>query len=234
MRSVASPAASAGERSHPQSRGRARGPAPAPPEEGRGRGRDLSHRLEIQELVGRLSRSGGEIVLVGNPGHPEVLGLVGYGRGRVVIVEDEAGARALPWRRARAVSPNPPRTKACSGASWRPWSKGPGAPRPQHHLPFRPDPPAGDSGLAARVDVMFVVGGKAGSNTAKLAGIARRIRPRTYCVEDASGVRPAMLRGAGTIGVSGGASTPPEVLREVVERIKTRIEDKNPREKRVQ
>jgi len=66
------------------------------------------------------------------------------------------------------------------------------------------------------------------------AVIARRIRPRTYCVEDASGIRPAMLRGAGTIGVSGGASTPPEVLREVVERIKTRIEHKNPREKRVQ
>jgi 4-hydroxy-3-methylbut-2-en-1-yl diphosphate reductase len=88
--------------------------------------------------------------------------------------------------------------------------------------------------LAARVDVMFVVGGRASSNTAKLAGIARRILPRTYFVEDAAGIRPAMLRGAKTAGISGGASTPPEVLREVVERIKTRFAHKIPREKRVQ
>jgi len=88
--------------------------------------------------------------------------------------------------------------------------------------------------LAARVDVMLVVGGKTSSNTAKLAEIARRIRPRTYLVEDAAGIRPAMLRGAKTIGISGGASTPPAVLKEVVERIKTRSEHKIPREKRVQ
>ncbi len=99
----------------------------------------------IQELVAGLARSGGEIVLVGNPGHPEVLGLLGYGRGRVVIVEDEAGARALPWRRARAVHrPIHPGRRPVRARRGGPGRKDRGAPRPQHHLPFRPDAPAGD------------------------------------------------------------------------------------------
>ncbi len=189
----------------------------------------------IQELVAGLTRSGGEVVLVGNPGHPEVLGLLGYGRGRVVVVEDEAGARALPWRRTRAVIAQSTQDEALFGRVAAALVERTGEIR-VHNTICRSarTRQRATAELAARVDVMLVVGGKKSSNTAKLAGIARRIRPRTYCVEDASGIRPAMLRGAGTIGVSGGASTPPEVLREVVERIKTRIEHKNPREKRVQ
>lgn len=189
----------------------------------------------IQELVAGLTRPGGEVVLVGNPGHPEVLGLLGYGRGRVVVVEDEAGARALPWRRTRAVLAQSTQDEALFGRVAAALVERTGELRVHNTICRSARTRQRETEeLAARVDVMFVVGGKKSSNTAKLAGIARRIRPRTYLIEDASGVRASMLRGAGTIGVSGGASTPPEVLREVVERIKTRIEHKNSREKLVQ
>ncbi len=189
----------------------------------------------IQELVGRLSRPGREVVLVGNPGHPEVLGLLGYGRGRVVLVEDEAGARALPWRRERAVLAQSTQDEGLFGRVVAALVARTGELRVHNTIcrSVRTRQQA-TARLAARVDVMFVVGGKASSNTAKLAGIARRIQPRTYLVEDGAGIRPAMLRGAETIGVSGGASTPPEALREVVERIRTHTEHKIPREKRVQ
>ncbi len=189
----------------------------------------------IQGLVDRLSRQGTEIVLVGNPGHPEVLGLLGYGRGRVVLVEDEAGARDLPWRKARAVLAQSTQDEGLFGRVVAALVARTGE-LSVHNTICRSvrSRQQATADLAARVDVMFVVGGKASSNTAKLAGIARRIRPRTYLVEGAEGIRPAMLRGAKAVGVSGGASTPPEVLQEVVERIKARTEHKNPREKRVQ
>ena len=189
----------------------------------------------IQKLVEGLSRPGREVVLVGNPGHPEVLGLLGYGRGRVVLVEDEAGARALPWRRERAVLAQSTQDEDLFGRVVAALVPRTGELRVHNTIcrSVRTRQQA-TAELAARVDVMFVVGGRASSNTAKLAGIARRIRPRTYLVEDASGIRPEMLRGAKAIGISGGASTPPAVLKEVVERIKTRSEHKIPREKRVQ
>lgn len=189
----------------------------------------------IQELVGRLSRPGREVVLVGNPGHPEVLGLLGCGRGRVVLVEDEAGARALPWRKERAVLAQSTQDEGLFGRVVAALVARTGELRVHNTIcrSVRTRQQAA-ARLAARVDVMFVVGGKASSNTAKLAGIARRIQPRTYLVEDGAGIRPAMLRGAKIIGVSGGASTPPEALREVVERIKIHTEHKIPREKRVQ
>ncbi len=189
----------------------------------------------IQKLIDGLSRPGREVVLVGNPGHPEVLGLLGCGRGRVVLVEDEAGARALPWRRERAVLAQSTQDEDLFGRVVAALVSRTGELHVHNTIcrSVRTRQKA-TAKLAARVDVMFVVGGKTSSNTARLAEIARRIRSRTYLVEDAAGIRQAMLRGAKTIGISGGASTPPAVLKEVVERIKTRSEHKIPREKRVQ
>jgi 4-hydroxy-3-methylbut-2-enyl diphosphate reductase len=189
----------------------------------------------IQELVDGLSSSGREVVLVGNPGHPEVLGLLGYGRGRVVLVEDEAGARALPWRKARAVLAQSTQDEGLFGRVVAALVERTGE-LAVHNTICRSarTRQRATAELAARVDVMFIVGGKASSNTAKLFGVSKQILPRTYFVEDAAGIRPAMLRGARTIGISGGASTPPEVLRETVATIETRIEHKNQREKRVQ
>jgi 4-hydroxy-3-methylbut-2-en-1-yl diphosphate reductase len=189
----------------------------------------------IQELVERLSRGGREVVLVGNPGHPEVLGLLGHGRGRVVLVEDEAGARALPRSRSRAVLAQSTQDEALFGRVVGALAERTGELAVHNTI-------CGSvlarqkatAELASRVDVMLVVGGRASSNTAKLHAVARRVRPRSYLVEDASGVGPAMLRGARTVGIAGGASTPPEVLREVAERIQAYSEHKNPREKRVQ
>jgi 4-hydroxy-3-methylbut-2-enyl diphosphate reductase len=192
----------------------------------------------IQELINGLSRAGREVVLVGNPGHPEVRGLLGYGRGRVVLVEDEAGARALPWRKARAVLSQSTQDEGLFGRVVAALVERSGE-LSVHNTICRSarTRQRATAELAARVDVMFIVGGKASSNTARLFGVSKRILRRTYSIEDAAGIRPAMLRGAKTIGISGGASTPPEVLREVreaAERIKTPIEHINQREKRVQ
>lgn len=189
----------------------------------------------IQTLVDGLTRSGREVVLVGHAGHPEVRGLLGYGRGRLVLVEDEAGARALPWRRARAVLAQSTQDEDLFGRVVAALVERTGE-LAVHNTVCRSarTRQRATAELAAHVDVMFIVGGKASSNTARLFGISKRILRRTYFVEDASGIRPAMLRGAKTVGISGGASTPPEVLRETAATIETRMEHKNRREKRVQ
>jgi len=84
--------------------------------------------------------------------------------------------------------------------------------------------------LAGRVDTLFIVGGKRSSNTTKLYEISKRILPRTYFVENARQITPAMLRGAETIGISGGASTPPEAVQEAVEAIERSFKQNSVRE----
>jgi 4-hydroxy-3-methylbut-2-enyl diphosphate reductase len=175
---------------------------------------------KIQGLVDLLARRNREIVIVGHREHPETRGLLGYSRGKGVVVEDARQARNLPARRARAVLAQSTQdlevfqevaaaliaktrelsvyNTICDSTRTRQRST---------------------AELAGRVDALFIVGGRRSSNTAKLFETSRRIQPRTYFIENARQIAPDMLRGARTVGISGGASTPPEAIQEAVDAI---------------
>ncbi|HEY6221464.1 MAG TPA: 4-hydroxy-3-methylbut-2-enyl diphosphate reductase, partial [Candidatus Eisenbacteria bacterium] len=73
--------------------------------------------------------------------------------------------------------------------------------------------------LAPEVEAMVVVGGRQSANTAQLADVCRRVNPRVHQVESADEIRAEWFSGLRRIGVSAGASTPDEVIAEVVERL---------------
>ena len=75
--------------------------------------------------------------------------------------------------------------------------------------------------LAREVDVMVVVGGLNSANTTHLADVCRMECPRTYHVESASHIRADWLEDASAIGVTAGASTPAEHIREAVKVLQT-------------
>jgi len=186
---------------------------------------------KIQRLVEALARKGREVVIVGDREHPETRGLLGHSRGRGVVVENEAQARDLPSRKARAVLAQSTHdlesfqkvaaalvektreltvyNTVCDSTRTRQRST---------------------SELAGRVDTLFIVGGRRSSNTARLYEISKRVRPRTYFIENARQITPAMLRGAETIGISGGASTPPEAIQEAVDAIERSFKQNPARE----
>jgi 4-hydroxy-3-methylbut-2-enyl diphosphate reductase len=66
---------------------------------------------------------------------------------------------------------------------------------------------------------MVVVGGKNSANTRRLADICKNIQPRTYHIEVADEIDPSWFAGAGSVGVTSGASTPDWVINDVVARI---------------
>lgn len=70
--------------------------------------------------------------------------------------------------------------------------------------------------LAARVDVMLVVGGHNSGNTTRLAEICRAVNPRSYHVETADELDPSWFEGASVVGVTAGASTPDEQMQGVI------------------
>jgi 4-hydroxy-3-methylbut-2-enyl diphosphate reductase len=70
--------------------------------------------------------------------------------------------------------------------------------------------------LTGRVDLILVVGGRDSANTKRLAAICSERGVTTHLVETASDIKPAWLRGHRRIGITAGASTPDEVVQEVV------------------
>jgi len=190
---------------------------------------------KIQKLVARLARENKEIIIVGNKDHPESQGLIGHSRGRGLIIENETQAAALSSKKRRAVLAQSTQdlylfkkvvasliektedlqvfNTICKSTQTRQRAA---------------------SELATRVEALFIVGGKNSSNTRKLYQISKRILPRTYFIESAGQITTEMLRGARTIGISGGASTPPEAIEAAVEKIQQIFEPHSREESRVQ
>jgi 4-hydroxy-3-methylbut-2-enyl diphosphate reductase len=189
----------------------------------------------IQKLVARLARGGAEIVIVGNRRHPEIQGLLGYSRGKARVVENETQARALPFRKRRAVLAQSTQdlelfervaarlvdktatltvyNTICSSAQTR---------------------QKATAKLAGRVDTLFIVGGRNSSNTNKLYEISKRVLPNTHFIETAAEITAAMLARSRRVGISGGASTPPEAIHQTVDTVKRCLERKTHEEIGVQ
>ncbi|MEN8614284.1 4-hydroxy-3-methylbut-2-enyl diphosphate reductase [Dehalogenimonas sp. THU2] len=72
--------------------------------------------------------------------------------------------------------------------------------------------------LAARADLMLVIGGHHSANTRHLVELCSPLTA-TYLVETADEIDPAWLEGRDLIGVTAGASTAPETIEAVVRRL---------------
>jgi 4-hydroxy-3-methylbut-2-enyl diphosphate reductase len=73
--------------------------------------------------------------------------------------------------------------------------------------------------LARTVDLMIVVGGHHSANTRRLAQLCAEQGVPTHHLEEAAEIDPAWLTGVERVGVTAGASTPHEMIEEVVARL---------------
>lgn len=189
----------------------------------------------IQKRVEALAKKEEEIIIVGNKNHPESKGLIGYSQGKGIIIESEAQAIRLPKRKRRAVLVQ-------STQDVNLFQKVVAAliERTEELQVFNTicqstqTRQEATSELASQVDTLFIIGGKNSSNTHKLYQISKRVLPNTHFIENSVQITPEMLRGAKRIGLSGGASTPAEAIKEAVARIKSNFEEQIHREKRIQ
>jgi 4-hydroxy-3-methylbut-2-enyl diphosphate reductase len=176
---------------------------------------------KIQRLVEKLAQEGEEIIIVGNPGHPEIKGLVGYSGGRGRIIENESQARRLPPRKKRFVLAQSTQDLFLFGRVVAALLERTGELGVYNTICRSTQTrQRSTSELAARVDILFIVGGKNSSNSGRLFEISKRVQPNTHFIESAAQITPRLLRGAKRVGVSGGASTPPEAIEEAVAKIR--------------
>lgn len=74
--------------------------------------------------------------------------------------------------------------------------------------------------VAKRADLMLVVGGRNSANSHRLAEICSEAGVETYLIETAADIEPAWLRDRTRVGITAGASTPEEVVEEVITMLK--------------
>jgi ribosomal protein S1/(E)-4-hydroxy-3-methyl-but-2-enyl pyrophosphate reductase len=180
-----------------------------------------------QERAAELSRNGYQVFIVGDEGHKEVVGLLGWAgdNARVVMtgedvtsgsVEPKVGVvcqttqtveafrqvlAALALRAKELVAYN----TICNAT----WKRQEAARK-----------------LARSVDAVVVVGGRASANTRRLVEICEAEGAKVYWVEGPEDLNTLDFSGLERVGLTAGASTPNWVIEEVVERMSVPDEEK--------
>jgi 4-hydroxy-3-methylbut-2-enyl diphosphate reductase len=178
--------------------------------------------IQEQKELGKLVEEGYTIVLLGTPKHPEVVGLLGFAPDAILVDEED------DWDRI----PRKKRMALISQSTQPPWKFEKLAAlmvSRAHELkivntvcPVTIRRQQDTLETAGEVDLMVVVGGRSSANTKELTRLCEIAGTRAIQIENVRDLTDAAaFRGARSVGVTGGTSTPIEDLRDVTERILT-------------
>lgn len=180
--------------------------------------------------VSRHCRAGNDVVLIGHAGHPEVEGTMGQwkreqGTGRIYLVEDVDDVERLevdqPGRLAYTTQTtlSVDDTRVVIEALRRkfPAIQGPRNDDICYATQNRQD---AVRELAARCDLVLVVGSVNSSNSNRLRELAQREGVESYLIDGAIEIDPRWVEGRTCIGITAGASAPEVLVRGVIERLR--------------
>ncbi|MCK5218902.1 4-hydroxy-3-methylbut-2-enyl diphosphate reductase [bacterium] len=174
-----------------------------------------------QQLARQLVEKGYDLIVLGDSDHPEVEGIIGTVQGRAIVVSGAEQIPNLPEKKSygliaqttqalenlqQVASALLTRTRTlkvlntiCNATTDL---------QKQTRL------------LAQSVDLMLVVGGRNSANTTRLAVICQENGVPVHHIETVDEIQPDWLRGVKHVGVTAGTSTPEEVIKEIMERLK--------------
>ena len=174
----------------------------------------------IHEMAQSAQGAGAALIVVGEAQHPEVIGILGWTDGPAWAVMSREDVEALPelssaWVVSQTTMAQGRFDEVCGYLRER-------IPHLMVHSTICPatrDRQREAAEMAARCDVMLVVGGRQSANSRKLYDLARAICPRTYFIERAAEIDAQWVSPSDTIGITAGASTPDCIIKEVVARM---------------
>ena len=173
----------------------------------------------------RHHEAGREIVLIGHAGHPEVVGTMGQlPQGAVALVETVGDALAFAPRDPGNVAFVTQTTLSVDDtaeivAALRGRFPAMAAPHKEDICYATTNRQEAVKAVAARSDVLLVLGSANSSNSVRLAEVGRRSGASAYLIDDADGLDVAWLAGAAVVGVTAGASAPEVLVQGVIDRL---------------
>jgi 4-hydroxy-3-methylbut-2-enyl diphosphate reductase len=166
-----------------------------------------------------LKEEGYQVVILGEKNHPEVKSLMSYADSGVIVVDGKTPLPKLKNKAGIVVQTTQPLDalkRVISDAI-------------EHAKEIKVYNTICNSTalrlketekMAAKVDVMFVIGGKNSANTTQLTRLCESLSVPTHHIETASEIKKGWMKKAKRIGLTAGASTPDWIIKEVENRIR--------------
>ena len=172
----------------------------------------------IHRVVEKASREGKQIVIIGNPGHPEVEGIRGWSETPAVVIESEKEALEFT---------NPENREIClvsqTTFNYNKFQelveiiekKGYNTIVVNTICNATEERQTEAREIASHVDAMIVIGGAHSSNTRKLYEICRKECENTYFIQTLDDLKLDFPNSVLRVGITAGASTPNNIIEEV-------------------
>ena len=182
------------------------------------------HVARAQKAAEDLAKAGYHVIVVGEEGHPEVLGITAYARKEGARVDVVASSDSLPAALGEQVGVVVQTTQmketldaVVSAVEARGCE-----PRVMNTICFATAQRQNAAAtLASRVDAMVVLGGRNSSNTTRLAEICAEVCPQTFHIESPEELTPELFVSCSHVGLTAGASTPEDQIKAVLQLLQT-------------
>lgn len=180
------------------------------------------HVMRVQSIIKKYAAQGYSTVIVGDKGHAEVIGLLGYAEGKGHVVQELDEIEHLP-----------PMDKVCVVAQTtqdrRMFKEAIDRLKKRYSNCESFETICSSTykrqdeiiSLSKTVDAMIVVGGRGSANTTRLVKICESQGTPTFHVETDTELELSKFKDFDTIGVTAGASTPNWMIKRVVEKIRS-------------
>ena len=188
--------------------------------------------LKIHRIVEKESKAGSHIVIIGDPDHPEVVGICGWCIGPYTVIRTKQDALDFV----------PPEGKNVCIVSQTTFNYNKFKDLVEILRKKRYDNTVLNilnilnticnateerqreaKNIAGEVDTMLVVGGRHSSNTQKLFEICKKECGNTYYIQTPVDLDSEMFQCSSCVGITAGASTPKKIIEEVQEHVRVKF-----------
>ena len=172
----------------------------------------------IHKIVQKESEEGRQIVIIGNAGHPEVEGIMGWAKGPAFVVESAEEIEKIPLKQDSTlciVSQTTFNYKKFKELVEIFEKKGYNDSVENTICNATEERQRSAKAIAAEADVMIVIGGKHSSNSRKLYEICQRECVHTYFIQTLDDLHLDLPKAVRLVGITAGASTPNKLIEEV-------------------
>ena len=172
----------------------------------------------IHKIVKEKSEEGDEILIIGNPGHAEVEGTIGWSVRKPYVINDIDDIDALPDMAGKNIT-----VVAQTTFSLKKFQELVAVLQDRYYnvnvcktiCNATEERQKETEQLAGEVDAMIVIGGRNSSNTQKLYEISRQKCNNTYYIQTLVDLDLTVFESARRVGITAGASTPNYIIKEV-------------------
>ncbi len=183
---------------------------------------------KVQKIVYEYHQKGYSIVIMGDPAHPEVIGINGWCENKAYILNNVSQVDSLPNFDKLCIVAQTTITSELWNAILKELTLKATVVAPFNTICVATrERQSSCAQVAQQVDAMIIIGGYHSSNTQKLLQISEKYCKYTYHVETAKDLPIDIIKKMNKIGVTAGASTPDWIIKEVIEKMSSMDENYN-------